>query len=456
MFCKRLLIVFSVMIISFVVSLSCQTPAYAVLSFEGRILQERSATLTTEQTLEIILRVYDDEFGGQLLFAEKQKVVTSEGKFLFVFESGEITVSKIADNATTENFWVEVESDGQIMSPRLSLADIGSYENLTGTTCSISAARLFSAGTPTVVIDTNGVTFSGRIDMGSQAIRLGGVSRTTWPSSDDSAYVEALEARIAALENLLEHFSRDGNEITISGANLNIINGSGSTDGTVNGKGNLVIGYNESRDPSSGDDRSGSHNLILGSQNNFSSYGGMVAGSENEISDIYASVSGGRSNTANGRYSTVSGGRYNTASGTNSSVSGGQFNEANGANSTTSGGYYNRANGDYSSISGGEGGTAYGEKSSISGGIYGSASGANSSVNGGWNNMATKSYSTVSGGYINTAGGDFSSVSGGESNSASGHYSSILGGVNNSASGVYSSVYGGENQTASGLHSYKP
>ena len=43
--------------------------------------------------------------------------------------------------------------------------------------------------------------------------------------------------------------------------------------GPVNGLGNVVIGYNELR--GAGDDRSGSHNLVFGSRNNYSSYGGL-------------------------------------------------------------------------------------------------------------------------------------------------------------------------------------
>ena len=36
--------------------------------------------------------------------------------------------------------------------------------------------------------------------------------------------------------------------IRITGANLQIVSGSGATDGPINGKGNLIIGYNEGRD----------------------------------------------------------------------------------------------------------------------------------------------------------------------------------------------------------------
>ena len=67
-----------------------------------------------------------------------------------------------------------------------------------------------------------------------------------------------------------------GNDIVVSGANLYVNNGTGSTGGPVNGLGNLVIGYNELR--GAGDDRSGSHNLVVGSRNNYSSYGGLVGG----------------------------------------------------------------------------------------------------------------------------------------------------------------------------------
>jgi len=47
--------------------------------------------------------------------------------------------------------------------------------------------------------------------------------------------------------------------IKFSGVNVQLVSGSGKTDGTVNGTGNLVLGYDES--PGS---QTGSHNLIVG------------------------------------------------------------------------------------------------------------------------------------------------------------------------------------------------
>jgi hypothetical protein len=66
-----------------------------------------------------------------------------------------------------------------------------------------------------------------------------------------------LAQRVAALEQLLKHVSREGKEIFITGANLHIVNGLGSTDrfddegneipDCPNGLGNLIVGYNELR-----------------------------------------------------------------------------------------------------------------------------------------------------------------------------------------------------------------
>lgn len=73
-----------------------------------------------------------------------------------------------------------------------------------------------------------------------------------------------------------------------------------------------------------GDDRSGSHNGVMGSQNNYSSYGGLVVGYFNTATGQFASVSGGSYNTASGLGASVSGGEYNTASGDHSFVGGGE------------------------------------------------------------------------------------------------------------------------------------
>jgi hypothetical protein len=95
--------------------------------------------------------------------------------------------------------------------------------------------------------------------------------------------------------------------LTFTKMNVQIVNGSSTTDGAVTGNGNLIIGYNETGN-SRGDDRSGSHMLIAGSKNSYSSFGGIVVGSNNTTSGNYSSVSGGSNSSASGNYSSVSGG----------------------------------------------------------------------------------------------------------------------------------------------------
>ncbi len=113
--------------------------------------------------------------------------------------------------------------------------------------------------------------------------------------------------RGAALEQLLRHFSRKGTEVFITGANLYLRNGLGSTDcineqsqeipDCPNGLGNLIVGYNEPREPAFGEDiRTGSHNVVVGQQHNFSRFGGVVVGLRNGISGDYAAVGGGEGN----------------------------------------------------------------------------------------------------------------------------------------------------------------
>ena len=135
--------------------------------------------------------------------------------------------------------------------------------------------------------------------------------------------------------------------ISFHGANVRIVNGSGSTDGAVDGTGNLIVGYNELRLSPEPNDRSGSHNLVVGKEHNFNSFGGLVAGLRNTLSANHSSVSGGRDNTASGYYSSVSGGSSNTASGSRSSVSGGAANTASGSRSSVSGGLSRTVSGDW-------------------------------------------------------------------------------------------------------------
>jgi hypothetical protein len=264
-----------------------------------------------------------------------------------------------------------------------------------------------------------------------------------------------------------------------TGVNVQIVNGKGST-ASDNGAGNLVIGYNES--PGT---QTGSHNLLLGTGQSDTSYGGIDAGTNNALIGPDASILGGSGNTAGagpgaGIGATVSGGSNNRATGTSSSVSGGQNNLAavqfgsitggcdnltgigtvpsttcnSGGTETVAGGEYNRASDQFSSITGGcDNLTGTGSRpnsncassgiETVSGGRSNAASGPTSSVSGGIGNSAIGQWSSVSGGADNYSRNDFASVSGGDDNAASGAYSSVSGGYSNIASDPGASIVGG-------------
>jgi hypothetical protein len=244
-----------------------------------------------------------------------------------------------------------------------------------------------------------------------------GVAKDPYQKSPTKLLPRSAPERYMSLVELDDGQGGTVKTLRIEGANLQIVNGTGTTDGAVDGLGNLIVGYNETGNPN-GDDRTGSHNIVTGQANNFSSYGGLVVGSDNIIS---------------GKWSSVSGGYHNTASGFAASVSGGKYNEASGYSSSVSGGFYNTAIGSRSSVSGGFDNTTIGSQSSVSGGKYNTASGYHSSVSGGYTNTAYGSHSSVSGGALNTASGGLSSVSGGVINEAGGYRSSVSGGYNRSA-----------------------
>jgi hypothetical protein len=195
--------------------------------------------------------------------------------------------------------------------------------------------------------------------------------------------------------------------VRFSGANVQIASGA-AKESETNGVGNLIVGNDEN--PGT---QSGSNNLVVGSEQAYTSYG---------------SVLGGDLNTVLGPFS-VAFGLHNTASGSDSSVSGGDGNTASGERAT---------------VSGGEANTAKGLESTVGGGGANIASGEESTVSGGGSNEATEPSTVVSAGTNNKATGNSASVSGGVQNTASGFHSSAGGGYGNQAEANYTSIFGGD------------
>ncbi len=276
--------------------------------------------------------------------------------------------------------------------------------------------------------------------------------------------VAALEAQVSALQTQLltqakspvmalnPYLTVDPTQhrVRFTGVNLQLVNGTGHTD-TINGRGNLIIGYDLVRTDDSyfcadgqypdkstcegsgqtwaTSHKTGSHYLVIGDMNNYAQYGGLVVGAYNTSTGPSASVSGGVFNTAQRPAASVSGGRDNRAAGHYSSVSGGHGNAASGPYASVGGGDWNAASGPYTSVSGGHVNTASGSSASVSGGQANTASEVSTSVSGGHANTASGSTASVCGGYLNTASGGNASVSGGRQRSATGPHDWVAGGL---------------------------
>jgi len=205
------------------------------------------------------------------------------------------------------------------------------------------------------------------------------------------------------LEERLRCISAKGTDVYFTGCNVHIRNGdpAARTD-TVNGLGNLIVGYDEDELTfpfgHSSSVKTGSHNIVVGAGHTYSSYSGLIAGMMNHATGAEATVSGGFGNTASGLDTSVSGGSFNTASGDFSSVSGGLGNDATADDATVAGGHTNTASGEDASVAGGGWNIASGEAASVSGGQFNIAAGAQSTVGGGVEHTASGDSNWVAGG----------------------------------------------------------
>ena len=187
-------------------------------------------------------------------------------------------------------------------------------------------------------------------------------------SSDNAS----LQARVVALENgLLSDLDGvlyvDNGDIVFHDTNVVIQNGTGTTDG-VNGTGNLILGYNED---DGGDIKVGSHNLVLGSNHTYTSYGAIITGFDNNGLGANASIIGGTGNQALAIRSAVIGGTDNITNASNSVVVGGELNTTNGTRSVVVGGYGNAADNTLASLFGGDAMTSLAYKDTLVGGLDG-------------------------------------------------------------------------------------
>ncbi len=334
--------------------------------------------------------------------------------------------------------------------------------------------------------------------------------------------VETLDEKLEKLLNCVSIFEGElgglpGPHVIFSRCNVHVRSGLGATDGleqddpaprATNALGNLIIGYNEGSclsDPDGAglDDnpsmfrkpclideecgaggtcefgkREGSHNLVVGHQHEYPSFGGILGGRANAANARHTSATGGFSNDVNGPFAAVHGGSANVAVSEASTIAGGLRNttrpgsDNTGSHAAVLGGSRNTASGDYSAVVSGSSNTASGNYAAVVSGGLNEAIGFNSAVVGGGGlilgkgttgyNRAFGNYSAILGGQLNLTGstkpalvdGYAAAVCGGTNNNAFGITATIGGGFANVAGGYAAGVSGGDNRSAPGAYNW--
>jgi hypothetical protein len=181
--------------------------------------------------------------------------------------------------------------------------------------------------------------------------------------------------------------------LRVTGANLQVVNGLGTTD-TVNGLGNVLVGYGPFGTVDIGCaefcDNSGSHNIILGTRNSYSSYSGIVGGDSNQILGSYAIILSGTCNRVLGNFSVINTGNMNTVTGSYGSVINGETGLVNGQGGFIATGTNNQSDAYQGAVIGGRNNIADYE----------------AVVVGGQNNHANGTRSVVSGGNMRSVSSD--------------------------------------------------
>lgn len=251
------------------------------------------------------------------------------------------------------------------------------------------------------------------------------------------------QVRIQALEAKLKYVSVNGTDMMITGANLHLRNGGGST-GHKNSLGNFILGYNETNGY---DARTGSHNLILGRYNDYESHGSIISGEVNTAKGDYTTILGGYEcfTTEDGDSSAVIAGVNSAVSKEHGAVIAAKDSQVNGFLTGVMGGQTNIADGNFSAIVGGSQNKIWFMSS------Y-------NTIVGGHNNQMWKGIcNSITGGYNNQIYGDYSSISGGQGGLVEAFImaGSISGGHGNTIHNNYSSIGGGNNRTTSASMQFK-
>jgi hypothetical protein len=232
-----------------------------------------------------------------------------------------------------------------------------------------SIGSMSSGGVSQAVLDAAIAGEASARSAGDAALQSAVDSEATARAAFDStlAAVSALAPYVKVEAGTINDLA--GPHVIFTGANVHIRSGHFSGNSYVqNGRGNLVLGYNEPSDPGFPAERAGSHNVVVGPNHRYNFGVGLIVGGSSRLGNDGASVGGGFMNIASGLFATVGSGMRNEASGDFSTVSAGADNVASGNTSVVAAGQMNNATNDLSTVSGGIGNWATGVFSTIGGG----------------------------------------------------------------------------------------
>ncbi|MCK6512523.1 hypothetical protein L6R29_21550 [Myxococcota bacterium] len=219
--------------------------------------------------------------------------------------------------------------------------------------------------------------------------------------------------------------------ITLEKANVRVVNGTNKTDQT-NNLGNLILGYNE--DGGTTKIRTGSHNLILGTEHSYTRHSSILSGIKHTVNAAYASAIGGSSNTitSNALYSVAIAGQNNTFASSGTALY-----------AASLGGEDNKINSNYAAAVAGQNNSNTGTHAAAVAGQNNSNTGTHAAAVAGQNNSITATHAaTLAGGGTSTN----------DKNTVSQPYAAAVAGQNNTVDGKYAVAVAGQNNSIIGTH----
>jgi len=460
----------SVLVVTLMVQISWgQIPQ--TMSYQG-ILTDGSGVVVPDGSYGLTLRIYDVETNGTALWSETHpSVAVVNGIFNVIL--GSVNPLNIAFDA---QYWLEVEVNGSVLSPRVQLTSAAYSLNAQSVADNAVTGDKIADGQ--VVRSINGKTDIVSLLEGANISITPGLNSLTISATNDWSLTG--NAGTSPPTNFLGTTDDSPLALHVFGARVLLLEPHSTCPNIIGGHSGNWITDGVFGATIGGGGASGSSNSVT------DDHGTVGGGYGNVASGISATIGGGVNNEAGGVSATISGGVNNTANGYTAIVGGGEGNSANGSKATVPGGFDNSAAGTCSFAAGSRakalhkgcfvwGDSTAGDISSsgvdqfiarANGGVW-MNSGAGGlrlephstcpNIIGGYSgNWVTDGVygATIGGGGIallpNRVTGDCGTVGGGKNNIVSAFTATVGGGCNNTASGVDATVGGGWSNTASG------